>query len=109
MSGSKAQCGFVCGESPYWRSINNKSQPCSCTDHIAALGAAGGLSPVILAHTDFEERFNRALVIVPSSEDIKETEYTEQRGRGAEGRGHGKRERERAKGRLHVRAAVAQK
>lgn len=35
-----------------------KGTPCSSRDLILALEAAGGLSPVILAHTDAEERFN---------------------------------------------------
>lgn len=35
-----------------------KGTPCSSRDLILALEATGGLSPVILAHTDAEERFN---------------------------------------------------
>lgn len=35
-----------------------KGTPCCSRDLILAPVAAGGLSPVILAHTDAEERFN---------------------------------------------------
>lgn len=39
-----------------WR--QQKAPPCSSRDLILAPEAAGGLSPIILAHTDAEERFN---------------------------------------------------
>jgi len=55
--GSEANCEFVSIKSPK-RSGNNNNTPYSSRDLILAPEAAGGLSPVILAHTDAEERFN---------------------------------------------------
>lgn len=65
----------VCRHSPGDGSGNNKRYPPAVVEElILALQAAGGLSPVILARSDAEERFNRHWSSVPSSEDVKEAE-----------------------------------